>query len=115
MAVHHVAQHTDDDTLREGGVVVVHVVGEFTQTDGSLVLYASVVLAQHALDGVVGVLCQIQFQCRNFSVFFFTLDLGRFDLGQRIVNTVVTFGVFENTLGLFEITLGLSGISAALS
>ena len=30
-------------------------------------------------------------------------------------NTVVTFGVSENTLGLFEITLGLSGISAALS
>ena len=30
-------------------------------------------------------------------------------------NTVVTFGVFGNTLGLFEITLGLSGITAALS
>ena len=46
---------------REGSVVVVHVVGEFTQADGSLVLYASVVLAQRTLNGVVGVLSQIQF------------------------------------------------------
>ena len=30
-------------------------------------------------------------------------------------NTVVTFGVSENTFGLFEITLGLSEISAVLS
>ena len=35
--------------------------------------------------------------------------------GRNFVNTVVSFGVSENTLGLSEIAFGLSGISAALS
>ena len=60
-AVDHVAQHTHHDTLREGGVVLVHVGGQLPDTIGSLVLYSGVVLAQRALNGVVGVLCQIQF------------------------------------------------------
>ena len=64
-AVDHVAQHAHDDTLREGGVVLMHVGGQLLDADGALVLYSSVVLAEGALELLVCVLCQIQFQCHN--------------------------------------------------
>ena len=60
-----VGQDALDQTLRIDRVVFVHVLSQVGLAQRALVLDAGVVLTEGALDLLVCVLCQIQFQCHN--------------------------------------------------
>ena len=75
-----VEQHTRDFTEGECGGVLLHDLGQILHTEGTLVLHTSVILSQRALNGIIGVLRQIDFQhnLSNFKGFIIQFSFGVF-------------------------------------